>query len=439
MVGTLSNETAAVYGDDVQCLGTALSPNDQVLPSDHPEPWLRVPREVAAVLRVGVPRASERVIQAIQEETPAYHRPLAGEFGRMLRGGVDGALERFVELIENAEPDALGASRSLYYDLGRGEFLEGRSLDALLGAYNVGGRVAWQEIVSACAAAEVEPRTLYLLAEAVFAYINELSAVSAAGYSAEQAAAAGATQAAYQELVELLTARQKPDPAVLGVAADRAGWPIPDRLSAVACTTGEPGQLAIRAGKHAIGARIGSRVCLLVPEENGHGVSASESLTGLDAGVGPVVALEEASLSWRWACRTLRLIDSGTIAQRGVVRAEDHLAALFLHGDERLADALAERWLAPLQRLSERSRHELPETLLSWLAHQCNFGLAAADLHLHPHTVRYRVDKLRQLYGTALDDPDARFEIELALRSSGLRVRPCSATTASIADSSGCA
>jgi DNA-binding PucR family transcriptional regulator len=46
-----------------------------------------------------------------------------------------------------------------------------------------------------------------------------------------------------------------------------------------------------------------------------------------------------------------------------------------------------------------------------------------AGLHVHPQTVRYRLNRLRELYGDALDDPDARFELELALRSRALATR----------------
>jgi DNA-binding PucR family transcriptional regulator len=41
----------------------------------------------------------------------------------------------------------------------------------------------------------------------------------------------------------------------------------------------------------------------------------------------------------------------------------------------------------------------------------------AAALHLHPQTVRYRIVRLRELLGNQLDDPDARFELEVALRA----------------------
>ena len=35
----------------------------------------------------------------------------------------------------------------------------------------------------------------------------------------------------------------------------------------------------------------------------------------------------------------------------------------------------------------------------------------------HPQTARYRLARLRELMGDDLDDPDARFELEIALRA----------------------
>ena len=57
------------------------------------------------------------------------------------------------------------------------------------------------------------------------------------------------------------------------------------------------------------------------------------------------------------------------------------------------------------------------ETALAYLDHQGNAVAMARALHLHPQTVRYRVNRLRELLGEQLDDPDARFELEVALRS----------------------
>ena len=44
---------------------------------------------------------------------------------------------------------------------------------------------------------------------------------------------------------------------------------------------------------------------------------------------------------------------------------------------------------------------------------------AAAALHVHVQTVRYRLGQLRDLLGDALDDPAARLELALALRIAG--------------------
>jgi DNA-binding PucR family transcriptional regulator len=38
-------------------------------------------------------------------------------------------------------------------------------------------------------------------------------------------------------------------------------------------------------------------------------------------------------------------------------------------------------------------------------------------MHVHPQTARYRIARLRELLGDQLDDPDARFELQLALRA----------------------
>jgi DNA-binding PucR family transcriptional regulator len=55
--------------------------------------------------------------------------------------------------------------------------------------------------------------------------------------------------------------------------------------------------------------------------------------------------------------------------------------------------------------------------LRAWLDHPGQVTRVATELHVHPQTVRYRVAQLRELFGERLDDPDARFELALALRA----------------------
>ena len=62
----------------------------------------------------------------------------------------------------------------------------------------------------------------------------------------------------------------------------------------------------------------------------------------------------------------------------------------------------------------------LSETLLAWLQSGGNAREVARRLHIHPQTARYRLRQLQLLFGDALDEPDARFELEIALRAERL-------------------
>jgi DNA-binding PucR family transcriptional regulator len=96
------------------------------------------------------------------------------------------------------------------------------------------------------------------------------------------------------------------------------------------------------------------------------------------------------------------------------VRTEQHLSDVILLQDPALADAR----LSALRDLPPGERERLIETLGAWLDHQRHTPRIAEALHVHPQTVRYRIVKLRELLGDAVDDPDGRFELQLALRIS---------------------
>src|SRR4051812_15984461 len=152
-----------------------------------------LPPSLAAALRPVLPELTDAIIAAIGAEVPAYARPLEGPFGRALRVGVQTALARFVDGIQDPaseDPDA----RRLYVELGRAEFRGGRSLDALLGAYRIGARLAWERFVAAGEAAGHEPATLYRLASAIFSYIDGISADSVEGFTQERAETEGERQ-----------------------------------------------------------------------------------------------------------------------------------------------------------------------------------------------------------------------------------------------------
>jgi DNA-binding PucR family transcriptional regulator len=116
------------------------------------------------------------------------------------------------------------------------------------------------------------------------------------------------------------------------------------------------------------------------------------------------------------------LLDHGAAGALGgrdaadVVRCDDHEIALLLGAAPDLAREVAGRRLAPLDTLDDAARERLTETLAAWLADPGRPQAMADRLGLHVQTVRYRLKALRELFGDALDDPDERFELSLALR-----------------------
>jgi DNA-binding PucR family transcriptional regulator len=105
------------------------------------------------------------------------------------------------------------------------------------------------------------------------------------------------------------------------------------------------------------------------------------------------------------------------LGHAGVVHVEDHLATLILRADEGLAKSLVGKRLRPLLELPDADRERLLETLRAWLDHQRHTPAVAAELHVHPQTVRYRIAKLRDLLGDTLETPEGRFELQMALRA----------------------
>jgi hypothetical protein len=383
-------------------------------------PWEGVPPEVAKVLRPELPALADEIVAELSHGVPDYARPLEGPFGKALRSGVEEALGRFTTLVENPGADR-DEGREVYLNLGRGEMRAGRSMDALLAAYRLGARVAWRRLAAAGERAGLRPHTLYALAEAIFAYIDELSADSIEGYAREQAAAAGALQRRRQRLAALLIQEPPATPAAIESAAANAAWRLPRSLAALVVEAEGSGEqadrLALRLGPEVLVVQVAPFVVALVPA-GGRRRELEVAVRGRRAALGPTVTWQEAGVSFARARELLRLADDGAIEDSGgLLLAERHKLSLLLGVDRRLARDVADSALEPLEDETELSRERLGSTLDAWLRHRGRTEAVAKALHVHPQTVRYRLARLRELFGTRLDDPDARFELELALRA----------------------
>jgi hypothetical protein len=156
--------------------------SDHERPGPVAWPWAEVPEEVGAAMRPSIAVVVDAVMAAVRAEVPEYDRPMEGKFGQLIRAGTATALEQFVELLGHPLPPE---DLKIYEKLGRAEHRQGRTLDALQSAYRVGARVAWRHMVVFGEEHGLAPRVIYQLAEAIFAYIERLSAASVAGFTQE--------------------------------------------------------------------------------------------------------------------------------------------------------------------------------------------------------------------------------------------------------------
>jgi sugar diacid utilization regulator len=235
-------------------------------------------------------------------------------------------------------------------------------------------------------------------------YMDELTANSLEGFAREAAATQGARARARQALLDALLDGDAEARALEAAA----GWAIPERVRVAVLLAAETSRLDDRA--------------LLLGRAGGVAVAVaaagSEALAHTPHAAGPEVDAGAAAVSLRGARRLAELVVAGVLPGDRPLRWDDHLADLVVHADAAAAQALAARRLAPLADPSPARETLLRETLAAWLDHPGRPREIARDLHLHHQTVRYRLARLRERLGDALDDPQARFELQLALRAS---------------------
>ncbi len=322
------------------------------------EPWRDLPAEVADLIEPELAAVTEEILATIAREVPEYARPLEGRFGRGIQTGVAEALRQFVALIR--DPGAgRGPGREVYVGLGRGELRQGRTLDSLQAAYRVGARVAWRRIAAAGRRARLDPEVLSLLAESIFAYIDELSADSVEGYAEARSEVEDLRHRRRRELATLLVGEAPVEEADLRAAAQIAGWPLPRSLAALACAERDLAAAARRVPADSLAALLDEAGCILVPDPSGPWARREPRAGGLGSRAGARPggpALASWPTSWSLARAALRASEAGALPPEGLIRVDDHLGDLLLFQGSALVGRIAAQRLAPLASLTPKAQ-----------------------------------------------------------------------------------
>ncbi|MEU8783929.1 helix-turn-helix domain-containing protein [Streptomyces sp. NPDC048637] len=398
--------------------------------------WREVPpyqvRQFAALALEEVPALAQDILREIRHEYPQLPLIL-DEFGEpRALVGIRQSLEHFVAHL-TAGPDRPHVHPRVFQEFGRGEGIQGRSLDVLQAVYRLGVRLAWRRLAEIGQQVAIPAPAMYELAESGYEYLDGLVAESVRGYAEAAARQAGERLRLQRRLMEQLftvPGRRRRGagaadgvPPALAERAARIGWPLPGRVAIA---------VLLRPAREAVAPAVAPDVLLdmeserprmVVPEPDAPGRREllARAAAGWSGAIGPVVPLLDAAESLRWAGAAVDLAERGLLPAGELLQCTEHTEALVLLPPEELIEDLTRRRLAPLDSCGPAHGRRLAETLLAWLETRGGAPEVAARLGVHPQTVRYRLRQIRELWGSEIDDPDRRFELELVLRARRLR------------------
>lgn len=342
----------------------------------------------------------------LENELPSIEQG-AGRFLHALLLAADASGQ---EPIENEQ-----AVDMLFEKIGQLQWQGGHDLTRLLTAYQLGARVAWRHVSEVVTTVELPPTTIAVLAERLFDFVSHLSQASTTGYLQAQGADSRAREHYREDLADLLLS-ERTSVAAVRAAADRARWLLPRQAALVLVGGEKPSarEVLSRLDSPVLPVRQGSLVGAIVPDPAIRREQLRSALSGLECVVGISMPVDALARSVELTQLALRMRAQDVLSGDPVF-VDDHLDTIIVHRDGRLLSFLRQQVLAPLDGLPSGAQDRLTETLASWLRHHGDRHAVAADLHVHPQTVSYRLGRLRTLFGDRLEDPRERSRLLLAL------------------------
>ncbi|MEU1212355.1 PucR family transcriptional regulator [Streptomyces sp. NPDC005791] len=418
-----------------------------VAPSPHRVRSL-ADREAVAVLHraaqgllEALPELTDRLVEALREQEPAYRAAMENEPSEIWQEVHHSLRHNVASLIQPREFREAAHRTSRWIGESRAE--QGVPLDAVMHAFRLGGAMVWQDLVDDTARRHPEDtRLLVHVAADVWNFVDEHCGVVAEAYRQAERRLSWRRENQQRLMTAALldgTARI----ADLPDAAAMLGLPVQGRYAVLAVAaarraphgTGRP-PLELAEGTpvlwHAAGVvelailQLGTAPAVVGTEPGGdaapaHAGGGSElhALTtdlmmpqGTRVGVSSVVdGLACVGDARRLAETALRACP----ASGGTVLLDEHLPAALVVSSPGLGTALADRVLGPLDRLDPADRDVLIETLTAWLDSDGSAQRAGAKLYCHRNTVLNRLRRFEQLTGRCLTRPSDAVEVSLAL------------------------
>ncbi|WP_327336439.1 helix-turn-helix domain-containing protein [Streptomyces sp. NBC_01324] len=410
----------------------------------------------ARVLLEALPELTDRLVEALREQEPAYRSAIEADAAEIWQEVHHSLRHNVASLIQPRE--FREAAHRTSRRIGEIRAEQGLPLDAVLHAFRMGGAMVWQDLVDETAHRHPDDiRLLVHVAADVWNFVDEHCGVVADAYrQAERrlawrrenrqrlmtaalldgtaqiaelpdaAAMLGLPEHGRYAVLAVAHARRAPHgtahpPMTLPAGVDALWHPGPDAEFAIVPLAREE----VAAELAAPGPDPAGTADPLEADGAGRPAGAVDGDAGLGAlaaglsvppgariGISSVVeGLAAVGDARRLAETALRACPAGG----GVVLLDEQLPAALVVSSPGLGAALAARVLGPLDRLDPADRDVLIETLTAWLDSDGSAQRAGARLYCHRNTVLNRLRRFEQLTGRCLTRPRDAVEISLAL------------------------
>lgn len=348
-----------------------------------------------------------RILLDLDRPTPDGDAPLDGETLTALAAALAIAAEQFVNEVRGTTTRQRLTASEAFSELGLALAVRRQPLSPLLICLATVVRRAWQAASGGVMRQGWQTVGIGHLGNAAFTYVAHLERRLVLGYQTgvlivtEPDAAPPHPAAPAQPTTVTRRSPRTTDPS-----SDEAADPAADGIVVMRVAYHGTFPDLPRQGNALI---LGTLNPALVVAPAAHAESVAQSMTrypGLRVAMSWPVPLALAATANQWARRALDLVDKMVIPRQPIIRCEQHTTQLWLHSEPELRRDLVQQHLAPLLAEGRNSREILGETLLAWTSGRDRAPAIAAHLGVHPHTVRYRLKRLNDLFGDAMHDPE---------------------------------
>ena len=371
--------------------------------------------EYARTLRDLVPDAAAEVAERIQNEVPAYAGRPDGRRRELITHTVEQATHLFLDSIDGLPHRDRGVDE-MFRALARADATGTGDLAAMQAALRLAAAATWDRMRRVHVERPVSEDARGQLADALFLFIEHLVEQAELGYTAGRRLIEGDRGLARARLAEQLLSGRRRAPLS---EVDPELWHSPE---SVVVAVSDPDterrvDVATLALTHLV-VRHERRVIVIADAQRATTLVKELARFGPRFAITWPVEPSAVSSAFRWARRALELVRRGVIPAQAVIDCRQHRTQIWLHAEPALRQRMCQDLLKPLLAESPNSREILSQTLLTWLETRDSAPAIAAQLGVHPQTVRYRWKRINELFGDDLHDPEFIVQITMLLKAS---------------------